>query len=123
MDRQSKLDLEDREQMIASLRKKLADKEQEINVNLSPEMFMPSSVCCWQKLRDRDIAKEAKISQLSLKSRESDQESRSEYSAARAPSNVSLRLEMQKKDDVSSSVAFSLSLRSLQFLVSANWGS
>ncbi|CAF3506951.1 unnamed protein product [Rotaria sp. Silwood1] len=82
MENQFKGDLENRDQTIASLRKKLIDKDQEID-----------------KLRQSDIAKEALISKLRSKSRESDQDSRSEYSGARAPTNVALRLEIQKKDD------------------------
>ncbi|CAF2760511.1 unnamed protein product [Rotaria sp. Silwood2] len=82
MENQYKADLENRDQTIASLRKKVADTDQEI-----------------KRLRESDIAKEAVISKLRSKSRESNEESRSEYSGARAPTNVGLRLELQKKDD------------------------
>ncbi|CAF1077570.1 unnamed protein product [Rotaria sordida] len=82
MENQYKADLGNRDQTIASLRKRIIDKDQEID-----------------KLRQSDIAKEAVISQLRSKSRESDIDSRSEYSGARAPTNVALRLELQKKDD------------------------
>ncbi|CAF3007440.1 unnamed protein product [Rotaria sp. Silwood2] len=82
MENQYKADLENRDRTIASLRKKVADTDQEI-----------------KRLRESDIAKEAVISKLRSKSRESNEESRSEYSGARAPTNVGLRLELQKKDD------------------------
>ena len=51
-------------------------------------------------MHESDTAKESIISRLRSKSRESDQDSRSEYSGTRAPTNVALRLELQKKDDV-----------------------
>lgn len=59
------------------------------------------------------MSKEAKLSQLTAKSRESDVDSRSEYSAARAPSNVSLRLEIQKKDDVKKKI-FRLKMKNIR---------
>ncbi|CAF2221594.1 unnamed protein product [Rotaria magnacalcarata] len=83
MENQYKADLEDRDQTIVSLRKKLVAKDDEID-----------------KLRQSDIAKEVVINKLRSKSRESDQDSRSEYSGARAPANVVLKLELQKKDDL-----------------------
>ncbi|CAF4258997.1 unnamed protein product [Rotaria socialis] len=83
MENQYKADLEDRDQTIVSLRKKLVAKDDEID-----------------KLRQTDLAKEAVINKLRSKSRESDQDSRSEYSGARAPANVVLKLELQKKDDL-----------------------
>ena len=101
MEKQHSIDLDSRDKNVADLRKKVTEKDQEIDVNYQlKKKTLLYSYFYLQKLRESDIAKEAVINRLRSKSRESDQESKSEYSGARAPTNVSLRLELQKKDDV-----------------------
>ena len=52
-------------------------------------------------MRENDVAKEAELNKLRSRSRDSEPDSRSEYSGARAPANVALKIELQKREDVS----------------------
>jgi chromosome segregation ATPase len=76
MQKQYEIDLENRDQIIASLRRKVTEKDEEVD-----------------KLRESDIAKEALLSKLRSSSRSG------EYSGGRAPTNVQLQLEVQQKED------------------------
>lgn len=102
-------DVENRDRLIASLREQLSEKSHEIDVNLKEKKNKHIDVTktyflFLQDLRATDLAKEQQLnkSYARMISEDSDTK-RPQTGGGRAPSNVELKIELNKKERVKTS--------------------